>query len=82
MKPARRGRLAPFAPQLGVTVLLGLLLGAFMILAPGTFLGARIYLSFLSTIPFAALLALGLTFCVAAGSSAPTVSLRFLPACR
>ena len=67
MKPARRGRLAPFAPQLGVTVLLGLLLGAFMILAPGTFLGARIYLSFLSTIPFAALLALGLTFCVVAG---------------
>ncbi len=55
------------APQIGVTLLLALLLGTFMVLAPRTFLGSRIYLSFLSTIPFTTLLALGLTFCVAAG---------------
>ncbi|WP_428565150.1 MAG: ABC transporter permease [Solidesulfovibrio sp. DCME] len=67
MTGGRLGRLRPFAPQLGVTTLLVLLLAAFMALAPGTFLGARIYLSFLSTIPFATLLALGLTFCVVAG---------------
>ena len=56
-----------FAPQIGVSVLLALLVASFIVAAPRTFLGVRIYLSFLSTIPFVALLALGLTFCVVAG---------------
>lgn len=54
-------------PQIGVTFLLVALLVVFMITSPEAFLGSRIYLSFLSIIPFSALLALGLTFCVASG---------------
>jgi simple sugar transport system permease protein len=46
---------------------LAALLAAFMAASPQAFLGSRIYLSFLSTIPFTTLLALGLTFCVASG---------------
>lgn len=56
-----------YAPQIGVTVLLGLLLLLFMLTSPETFLSSRIYLSFLSIIPFPAMLALGLTFCIASG---------------
>jgi simple sugar transport system permease protein len=53
--------------QLGITVLLGCLLALFAVLSPQTFLSGRIYLSFLSTIPFIAILALGLTLLVIAG---------------
>ncbi len=53
--------------QLGITVLLGCLLALFALLSPQTFLNGRIYLSFLSTIPFVAILALGLTLLVVAG---------------
>ncbi|NCC24349.1 MAG: ABC transporter permease [Deltaproteobacteria bacterium] len=56
-----------YAPQIGVTSLLAILLAIFMAASPQTFLGPRIYFSFLSTIPFTALLAIGLTFCVASG---------------
>lgn len=56
-----------YGPQTGVTVLLLALIVTFMITSPEAFLGSRIYLSFLSIIPFPALLALGLTFCVASG---------------
>lgn len=53
--------------QLGITLLLTGLLALFAALSPQTFLSGRIYLSFLSTIPFIAILALGLTFLVIAG---------------
>lgn len=53
--------------QLGITALLAMLLALFALLSPQTFLGGRIYISFLSTIPFIAILALGLTFLVIAG---------------
>jgi simple sugar transport system permease protein len=43
------------------------LIGAFMITAPGTFLKYRIYQAFLSTIPPPLILALGLTLIVSAG---------------
>ena len=55
------------ASQIGVTALLIVLLITFMIASPEAFLGSRIYWSFLSIIPFSALLALALTFCVASG---------------
>lgn len=67
MSASSRSFVRTFGPQIGVTILLAVLLSVFMIASPQTFLGARIYLSFLSTIPFTTLLALGLTFCVAAG---------------
>ena len=43
------------------------LIGAFMIAAPRVFFGYRIYMAFLSTIPFALIMALGLTFVIIAG---------------
>ncbi len=53
--------------QLGVTGVLAVLLALFAALSPQTFLAGRIYISFASTIPFATLLAIGLTFCIIAG---------------
>lgn len=53
--------------QTGISgVLVGLLL-IFMLASPRTFLSPRIYMAFGSTIPFVALLALGLTFLIIAG---------------
>lgn len=43
------------------------LIGIFIIAAPEVFLGYRIYVAFLSTIPFTLVMALGLTFVVIAG---------------
>jgi simple sugar transport system permease protein len=43
------------------------LIGVFMLAAPQVFLGHRIYLSFLNTVPPVLLLALGLTLVIAAG---------------
>ena len=43
------------------------LIGAFMIAAPRVFFGYRIYMAFLSTIPFALIMALGFTFVIIAG---------------
>jgi len=62
-----RHLLSRFSIQIGVTVILASLLALFMTLSPQTFLHARIYISFASTIPFAMLLAVGLTFCIVAG---------------
>lgn len=59
--------LARFNIQLAVTAILCALLTLFMALSPQTFLAGRIYISFASTIPFATLLAVGLTFCIVAG---------------
>ncbi|RJQ51583.1 MAG: ABC transporter permease [Desulfobacteraceae bacterium] len=56
-----------FRLQAGIFGVLICLLGVFTILSPVTFLSARIYISFMSTIPFVAILALGLTFLVIAG---------------
>ena len=43
------------------------IIGIFMITAPATFLNYRIYMAFLSTVPFALIMGLGLTFVVTAG---------------
>ncbi len=56
-----------FKIQVGVSGLLIGLLAVFMLASPATFLAPRIYISFASTIPFVAILALGLTFLVIAG---------------
>ena len=56
-----------YGPQLGVTALLAALLLTFVFASPQTFLRPEIYMAFLATIPFTALLAMGVTFCVAAG---------------
>ncbi|SDP23556.1 ABC transporter permease [Desulforhopalus singaporensis] len=53
--------------QCGILSLLVGLLGLFIHLSPQTFLHSRIYIAFMSTIPFAALLALGLTLLIVAG---------------
>lgn len=53
--------------QIGITAVLVSLLGLFTIMSPATFLSPRIYISFGSTIPFIAILAIGLTFLVIAG---------------
>jgi simple sugar transport system permease protein len=62
-----RPRLARYGIQLGVTGILTGLLALFMTLSPQTFLSGRIYIAFASTIPFATILAVGLTFCIVAG---------------
>ncbi|MCT4534445.1 ABC transporter permease [Halodesulfovibrio sp.] len=56
-----------YSIQIGVTCILLALLALFMVLSPKTFLASRIYISFLSTIPFTTLLAVGLTFCIVSG---------------
>ncbi len=53
--------------QVGISILLIGLLSLFAFLSPQTFLQPRIYVAFMSTIPFPALLALGLTFLIIAG---------------
>ena len=53
--------------QMGISGLLAGLLMLFTAASPQTFLAGRIYISFLSTIPFIGILALGLTFLVIAG---------------
>ena len=63
--------------QILITAALAMLLGAFMIASPRTFLGLRIYRSFMSTIPVTAILALGMTYLVIVGEmdlSFPAVS--------
>ncbi|MCG8508850.1 MAG: ABC transporter permease [Rhodospirillales bacterium] len=51
-------------PVIGVFLLL---VGLFMFMAPNVFLGYRIYMSFLATVPPVLVLALGLTLVIAAG---------------
>lgn len=53
--------------QCGILSLLLMLLGMFMYFSPQTFLHSRIYIAFMSTIPFATILALGLTLLIVAG---------------
>ncbi len=66
-----------YRPQLLVTLALGLLLSVFAVASPQTFLGMRIYRSFMSTIPVTAVLAIGMTLLVVVGEmdlSFPSVS--------
>mgnify|MGYP001693563039 FL=1 len=55
------------APQLPITAVLLLLWGFFVLTAPATFLSRYIYLSFMTTIPFVAIVAMGMTLVVVAG---------------
>jgi simple sugar transport system permease protein len=52
---------------MAILVVLGLLIALFMVSAPRTFLGYRIYMAFLASVPPPLILALGLTFVVIAG---------------
>ncbi|MDO4785504.1 MAG: ABC transporter permease [Fretibacterium sp.] len=62
--PGLRSRLAP---QLPITAVLLLLWGFFVLTAPATFLSRYIYVSFMTTIPFVAIVAMGMTLVVVAG---------------
>lgn len=53
--------------QTGLLTLFCSMLMLFMVTSPGTFLSGRIYISFMSVIPFTAFLALGLTFLIISG---------------
>lgn len=53
--------------QIGSLCMFLTLLASFMLLSPTTFMSARIYLSFMSSIPFVGLLALAMTLMVIAG---------------
>ncbi|GAB6058520.1 ABC transporter permease [Desulfonatronum parangueonense] len=50
-----------------IFLILGMVLGVFILLSPQTFLSPRIYLSYMSIIPFPAIVALGATFVVISG---------------
>ena len=67
----RRASLArtaqPWASQIGITTAFVLLWVTFIVLAPATFLGERIYLSFAQTTPYFALVALTLTMVIISG---------------
>ncbi len=66
-----------YRPQFLVTLALALLLAVFAAASPQTFLGMRIYRSFMSTIPVTVVLALGMTLLVVVGEldlSFPSVS--------
>ncbi|HTN51512.1 MAG TPA: ABC transporter permease [Anaeromyxobacter sp.] len=52
---------------LPILAVLAILVGAFMVAAPDVFLGYRIYMSFLTTVPPLLVLAVGLTLVIAAG---------------
>jgi simple sugar transport system permease protein len=52
---------------MAILAVFALLIGIFMITAPQTFLGYRIYMTFLANVPPPMILALGLTFVVVAG---------------
>ena len=69
--------LEKYRPQTLVTVILMSLWLFFIAASPRTFLDARIYRSFMSTIPVITILALGMTFLIVAGEmdmSFPSVS--------
>jgi simple sugar transport system permease protein len=57
----------PWASQIGITTAFILLWLTFIVLAPATFLGERIYLSFAQTTPYFALVALPLTMVIISG---------------
>lgn len=67
MNARLREKLLRYREQIGLTGLFVLLLAAFMISGPRSFLSWPIYESFLSAIPLYGIMALGLTLVVAAG---------------
>ncbi|MBE7554490.1 MAG: ABC transporter permease [Anaerolineales bacterium] len=56
-----------YGPQVGILTVFGLMWLSFILAAPKTFLSPQIYLAFMSTIPFFAIIALPLTMLVIAG---------------
>jgi len=52
---------------LAIALVYMVLIGIFMLTAPRAFLDSKIYLAFLSTVPFSLIMALGLTFVIIAG---------------
>jgi simple sugar transport system permease protein len=58
---------AAWASQIGITVAFLVLWVTFVVLAPGTFLDQRIYLSFAQTTPYFAMIALPLTMVIISG---------------
>ena len=56
-----------WASQIGITIAFLILWLTFIVLAPGTFLSERIYLSFAQTTPFFAIVAMPLTMVIIAG---------------
>jgi ribose/xylose/arabinose/galactoside ABC-type transport system permease subunit len=66
---AEGGRRTSWGKIEGLPILIVLLVivGIFMITAPQSFLGSRIYMSFLATVPPPLILGLGLTLVIAAG---------------
>jgi simple sugar transport system permease protein len=61
------GLARPWASQIGITAAFAILWLTFIVLAPGTFLNGRIYLSFAQTTPYFALVALPLTMVIISG---------------
>lgn len=55
------------APQIVISLVLLLLILSFMFFAPQTFLHSRIYIAYLSTIPFVGLIAIAMTFVIVTG---------------
>lgn len=70
-KPQEKSTLGRFlrvyGTQIGILTVFGLMWLLFIIFAPRTFLAPQIYLAFMSTIPFFAIIALPLTMLVIAG---------------
>lgn len=54
-------------PQVVISLILCVLILGFMVFAPQTFLHSRIYIAYLSTIPFVGLIAIAMTFVIIAG---------------
>lgn len=66
-KPNLTGFLRRYGTQVGILTVFGLMWLFFIVSAPRTFLSPQIYLAFMSTIPFFAIIALPLTMLVIAG---------------
>lgn len=67
LRGLRELKLSHYRLQLGLVVISLMILGLFMITSPRTFLRLDIYRTFLSTIPFVGIMALGLTYVLALG---------------
>ena len=66
-RPAASVFLGSWASQVGITVAFVVLWALFIVLAPMTFLGSAIYLSFAQTTPYFAIVAMPLTMVIVAG---------------
>jgi simple sugar transport system permease protein len=66
-KPTAAKFLRRYGTQVGILTVFVLMWASFIIFAPKTFLAPQIYLAFMSTIPFFAIIALPLTMLVIAG---------------